>query len=100
VPAILMINLQITTFFFVAGLILLERDEGTLAALAVSPLSASGYLVMRTFSLTGLPRPKRLRSSGLASAPAVRGGSFSREPRHWPWSIQDLVPPSPSVMNQ
>ena len=29
VPAILAINLQITTFFFVAGLMLLERDEGT-----------------------------------------------------------------------
>jgi fluoroquinolone transport system permease protein len=54
VPAILMINLQITTFFFVAGLMLLERDEGTLAALAVSPLSASGYLAMRTLTLTGL----------------------------------------------
>jgi fluoroquinolone transport system permease protein len=54
VPAILAINLQITTFFFVAGLMLLERDEGTLAALAVSPLSPSGYLAMRTFSLTGL----------------------------------------------
>jgi fluoroquinolone transport system permease protein len=54
VPAILMINLQITTFFFVAGLMLLEREEGTLAALAVSPLSATGYLAMRTFSLTGL----------------------------------------------
>jgi fluoroquinolone transport system permease protein len=54
VPAILAINLQITTFFFVAGLMLLERDEGTLAALAVSPLSPSGYLAMRTLSLTGL----------------------------------------------
>jgi fluoroquinolone transport system permease protein len=54
VPAILVINLQITTFFFVAGLMLLERDEGTLNALAVSPLSASGYLAMRTFSLTAL----------------------------------------------
>ena len=54
VPAILVINLQITTFFFVAGLMLLERDEGTLNALAVSPLSPSGYLVMRTISLTGL----------------------------------------------
>ena len=54
VPAILVINLQITTFFFVAGLLLLERDEGTLNALAVSPLSPSGYLAMRTFSLTGL----------------------------------------------
>lgn len=54
VPAILVINLQITTFFFVAGLMLLERDEGTLNALAVSPLSPSGYLAMRTLSLTGL----------------------------------------------
>ncbi|MGH2437862.1 MAG: hypothetical protein ACRDFA_12835 [bacterium] len=54
VPAILAVNLQITTFFFVAGLMLLERDEGTLHALAVSPLSPSGYLAMRTFSLTGL----------------------------------------------
>jgi fluoroquinolone transport system permease protein len=54
VPAILLINLQITTFFFVAGLMLLERDEGMLNALAVSPLSPSGYLAMRTVSLTGL----------------------------------------------
>jgi fluoroquinolone transport system permease protein len=54
VPAILAINLQITTFFFVAGLMLLERDEGTLNALAVSPLSASGYLAVRTASLTAL----------------------------------------------
>jgi fluoroquinolone transport system permease protein len=54
VPALLAVNLQITTFFFVAGLMLLERDEGTLHALAVSPLSPSGYLAMRTFSLTGL----------------------------------------------
>lgn len=30
VPALIAVNLQITTFFFVAGLILLERDEGTL----------------------------------------------------------------------
>jgi fluoroquinolone transport system permease protein len=54
VPAILAINLQITTFFFVAGLMLLERDEGTLTALAVSPLSPAQYLAMRTLSLTAL----------------------------------------------
>ena len=54
VPAILAINLQITTFFFVAGLMLLERDEGTLTALAVSPLSPGGYLATRTVSLTVL----------------------------------------------
>jgi fluoroquinolone transport system permease protein len=54
VPAILAVNLQITTFFFVAGLMLLERDEGTLHAIAVSPLSPSGYLAMRSLNLTGL----------------------------------------------
>ena len=52
VPAILAVNLQITTFFFVAGLMLLERDEGTLTALSVSPLTPAGYLATRTVSLT------------------------------------------------
>jgi fluoroquinolone transport system permease protein len=60
VPAILTINLQITTFFFVAGLLLLERDEGTLTALAVSPLSATGYLAIRTCTLTGLAAAETL----------------------------------------
>jgi fluoroquinolone transport system permease protein len=54
VPAILAVNLQITTFFFVAGLMLLERDEGTLHAIAVSPLSPAGYLAMRILNLTAL----------------------------------------------
>jgi fluoroquinolone transport system permease protein len=54
VPALLAINLQITTFFFVAGLILLERDEGTVTALAVSPLSPGVYLAARTITLTAL----------------------------------------------
>jgi fluoroquinolone transport system permease protein len=60
VPPILAINLQLTTFFFMAGLMLLERDEGTLSALAVSPLSASAYLAMRTLSLTGLATAETL----------------------------------------
>jgi hypothetical protein len=54
VPALLAINLQITTFFFVAGLMLLERDEGTLTALAVSPFSPAAYLATRTITLTAL----------------------------------------------
>jgi fluoroquinolone transport system permease protein len=54
VPAVVAMNLQITTFFFVAGLMLLERDEGTLAALAVSPVSPGGYLAARVVSLTAL----------------------------------------------
>ena len=54
VPALVAVNLQITTFFFVAGLLLLERDEGTLLALAVSPLTPAAYLAARTLSLTAL----------------------------------------------
>lgn len=54
VPAILAINLQITTSFFAAGLMLLEREERTLTALAVSPLTPSGHLATRTVSLTVL----------------------------------------------
>jgi fluoroquinolone transport system permease protein len=50
--AALAINLQITTFFFVAGLLLLERDEGTLTALAVSPMSPALYLAVWTATLT------------------------------------------------
>jgi fluoroquinolone transport system permease protein len=54
VPAVLAVNLQITTFFFVAGLMLLEREEGTLAALGVSPLGAGTYLLSKTVTLTAL----------------------------------------------
>ena len=54
VPALVAVNLQVTTFFFVAGLMLLERDEGTLSALAVSPFSPGGYLASRMISLTAL----------------------------------------------
>lgn len=54
VPALVAVNLQITTFFFVAGVLLLERDEGTLLALAVSPLTPTAYLGTRTLSLTAL----------------------------------------------
>jgi fluoroquinolone transport system permease protein len=54
VPALVAVNLQITTLFFVAGLLLLERDEGTLLALAVSPLTPAAYLASRTLSLTTL----------------------------------------------
>lgn len=54
VPALVAFNLQITTFFFVAGLLLLEKDEGTLIALGASPLSARTYLLARSTTLTAL----------------------------------------------
>jgi fluoroquinolone transport system permease protein len=54
VPALFVVNLPITTLFFIAGLILLEREEGTLSALGVSPISAGHYLALRMVTLISL----------------------------------------------
>lgn len=54
VPALVLTNLVITTFFFVSGLILIERDEGSLLGLAVSPTSPAAYLAARAVTLTTL----------------------------------------------
>ena len=37
-PAIILENLVINAFYFMAGLVLLEKGEGTLEALVVTPL--------------------------------------------------------------
>jgi hypothetical protein len=49
VPAILAVNLQITTFFFVAGLMLLERDAP--ASLGEIILGCGGSLVWSVVAL-------------------------------------------------
>ena len=54
VPALFAVNLPITTLFFIAGLMLLERDEGTLAALGVTPVTANQYLGLRMITLVTL----------------------------------------------
>lgn len=41
-------------FFFLGGLMLLEKSEGVRAGLAVSPVSAWAYLLSKTVTLTGL----------------------------------------------
>lgn len=45
---------QITTFFFIGGVMLLERGEGVLSALAVSPLNAGEYIAARAATLAAL----------------------------------------------
>ncbi|MCH7825829.1 MAG: hypothetical protein IH849_13595 [Acidobacteria bacterium] len=52
VPAALALNVLMTTFYFVAALVLLEKSEGTLPALAASPLRVSEYLGAKVASLT------------------------------------------------
>lgn len=51
-PALVPANLVVNTFFFVSGLVLLEKGEGTLRAQAVTPLRQREYLAGKLISLT------------------------------------------------
>ena len=53
-PAVVFGNLVMVNFYFVAGLVLLEKGEGTLAAQAVTPLSGWEYLLSKVLTLTAL----------------------------------------------
>lgn len=50
-PVCFLSNLFIGTFYFIAGLVLLEKKEGTLAAQVVTPLRAWEYLLSKILSL-------------------------------------------------
>lgn len=50
-PAIIMSNLTINSFYFMAGLVLLEKGEGTLEAQIVTPLRKSEYLTSKVLTL-------------------------------------------------
>jgi fluoroquinolone transport system permease protein len=73
VPALIAVNLQITTFFFMAGLLLLDRDQGTLGALAVTPLGPGSYLAARAITLTALAGVETVAIVWIAFGP---GGSW------------------------
>ncbi|MFN8442180.1 MAG: hypothetical protein U0175_15470 [Caldilineaceae bacterium] len=51
-PSMLIGNLAVSTFYFVAALVLLEKDEGSLTALRVTPLRLKEYLLSKVLSLT------------------------------------------------
>ena len=46
-PPLVLGNLVTATFFFMAGLVLLEKGEGTLEAQIVTPLSSDEYLLSK-----------------------------------------------------
>ncbi len=50
-PAFLLSNLNIGTFFFVGGLILFEKNQRTIDALLVTPLTFKEYILSKTCSL-------------------------------------------------
>ena len=54
VPPLVLGNLAMATFLFMAGLVLLEKDEGTLEAQVVTPLRTGEYLTSKVVTLTGL----------------------------------------------
>lgn len=53
-PAFLLGNLTVVAFYYTAALLLLEKAEGSLVSLFVSPLRGREYLMARLFTLTTL----------------------------------------------
>lgn len=51
-PAFILGNLVMNTFYFIAGLVLLEKGEGTLEAQVVTPLRTWEYLASKVITLT------------------------------------------------
>lgn len=51
-PALVLNNVLINAFYFIGGLVLLEKGEGTLEAQVVTPLRAGEYLVAKVITLT------------------------------------------------
>ncbi len=52
IPTFVLGNLTVTAFFFVAAMVLFEKDDGTLEALVVTPLRVSEYLTSKVVTLT------------------------------------------------
>lgn len=52
VPTAMLLVVGGTTLFYVGGMILFEKEEGTLSAVSVSPLSSAEYLGSKIITLT------------------------------------------------
>ncbi|MFH1853132.1 MAG: ABC transporter permease [Candidatus Neomarinimicrobiota bacterium] len=50
-PYLMVSNLMITAYFFLAGQILFEKGEGTLEAMIVTPVRSAEFLLSKTISL-------------------------------------------------
>ena len=78
-PAVVFGNLVMVNFYFIAGLVLLEKGEGTLEAQVVTPLSDWEYLASKTATLTALSLVEQVvivwsaHGGGFAAGPLVAG---------------------------
>lgn len=68
-PVFILSNLLINTFYFMGGLVLLEKGEGTLLAQVVTPLRTWEYLASKIITLTLLSLVENLLIVGLAYGP-------------------------------
>ena len=78
-PAVVFGNLVMVNFYFIAGLVLLEKGEGTLEAQVVTPLADWEYLASKTATLTALSLVEQVvivwsaHGGGFAAGPLVVG---------------------------
>lgn len=66
-PGLLLGNLLVTTFYFMAGLVMLERSEGSLEARVVTPLRSSEYLLVKVLALSLLVLAENLLIAAMFS---------------------------------
>lgn len=71
-PPMVVGNLLLNTFYFMGALVLLEKSEGTIAALAVTPLRSGEYLAAKVATLAALALAETLLIVALAT-----GGRFN-----------------------
>lgn len=77
-PAAMAFNLLVTTFFFVGALVLLEKAQGSLVALATSPLRPREWLAGKVVTLTLLGLAESLAVVAIAFGPgAITAGSVA-----------------------
>ena len=69
-PPLLLGNLMLATFYFMGGLMLLEKGEGTLESLIVTPLSSAEYLLSKVLTLTLLSLAESFSIVLIAHGPA------------------------------
>ncbi|MXW34720.1 MAG: ABC transporter permease [Acidobacteria bacterium] len=78
-PAVVFGNLVMVNFYFVAGLVLLEKGEGTLEAQVVTPLADWEYLASKTLTLAALSVVEQVAivwsayGGGFAAGPLIAG---------------------------
>ncbi len=67
VPSVVVLSLLTTCFYFAAALVLLEKGDGSLAALAVTPLGVGEYLTSKVVTLTALATVETLAILAMAT---------------------------------